>query len=193
MYYDVPMRAWGRIFACVAGISGCVEAIEPVPPHPEGCVIDSPTEEFAVTLIRSRTETHDGNTVTAIVDADMRGYSHVEIDVVMSSDGELVPGLVRKQSTIVLYGHGHRGVGMEVLNQVQWAEPNMLSPVGASGGFDEDGRPTVYRRALRMIEEGAIDVAPLVTHRYAGLEAVPAAFAGGHRDAEYVKGVALLT
>ena len=105
---------------------------------------------------------------------------------------EQVPGLVRKQSTILLYGHGHAGVGMEVLNQVQWAEPTMISPVGASGGFDEDGRPTVYREALRLIEEGVIDVAPLVTHLYGGFDEVPRAFAEGHRQPEYVKGVALL-
>ena len=51
----------------------------------------------------------------------------------------------------------------------------------------------MYRRALRMIEGGVIDVAPIVTHRYDGLTAVPDAFAGGHRESGYVKGVALLS
>ena len=99
---------------------------------------------------------------------------------------------MRKQATLLLYGHGHEGVGMEVLNQVQWAEPTFVSPIGASGGFDADGRPAVYRRSLEMIEAGTIDVAPLVTHRYTGLDSVPRAFAGDHGEPGYVKGVALL-
>ena len=137
-----------------------------------------PTGDDLVEEIALRTE---GRRVEMLIDASGSGPLFEDI-----------PGLVRKQSTILLYGHGHAGVGMEVLNQVQWAEPTLISPVGASGGFDADGRPAVYRRALRMIEEGRIDVSPLVTHRYDGLEAVPRAFAEGYREEGYVKGVALL-
>ena len=64
-----------------------------------------------------------------------------------------------------------------------------MTPTGASGGFDTDGRPAIYRQALRLLERRTIEVAPIVTHRYASLDAVPAAFAGGHRAAGYVKGV----
>ena len=46
-----------------------------------------------------------------------------------------IPGLIRKQGTLVLYGHGHGGIGMEALNQVQWREPTPVSPVGAIDAF----------------------------------------------------------
>lgn len=104
---------------------------------------------------------------------------------------DLMPGLARKQATILLYGHGHAGVDLSVLNQVQFLEPTLLSPVGASGGHDATGRPLTYQRALDYIESGRIDVAALITHRYRSLDAVASAFAGDHRQADYVKGVVL--
>jgi L-iditol 2-dehydrogenase len=174
---------WVQALRRVLGFEGRLFVSEPDANKRElaerfGAETIDPTADDLVREIAARTE---GRRVEMLIDASGSGPLFEE-----------VPGLVRKQSTILLYGHGHAGVGMEVLNQVQWAEPTMISPVGASGGFDQDGRPTVYRRALRMIEEGRIDVAPLVTHRYDGLAAVPQAFAGGHREAGYVKGVALL-
>jgi len=123
------------------------------------------------------------------------GGRKIELLIDASGSGplwELVPGLVRKQATIVMYGHGHGGVGMEVFNNVQFREPALVATVGASGGFDPDGKPQVYQRALRLIEAGKVDAATLVTHRYQGLDAVPKAFSGEHRRAGYVKGVALL-
>jgi L-iditol 2-dehydrogenase len=104
-----------------------------------------------------------------------------------------IPRVVRKQGTVLLYGHGHAGVDLSVLNGVQFLEPTLVSPVGASGGFEADGRPTTYVRALRLIESGRIDVASLITHRYPSLDAVPAAFAGDHRRPDYVKGVVTLS
>jgi L-iditol 2-dehydrogenase len=100
-----------------------------------------------------------------------------------------IPGVLRKQGTVLLYGHGHAGVDLSVLNNVQFLEPTLVSPVGASGGFLEDGRPATYRTALDLIESGRVEVAPIVTHRYTSLDEVPAAFAGAHRMADYVKGV----
>ena len=64
-----------------------------------------------------------------------------------------------------------------------------MSPVGASGGFDSDGRPTTYRRALALLETGTVQVTPLVSHRFRSLEDVPAAFAGADRNPDYIKGV----
>lgn len=100
-----------------------------------------------------------------------------------------LPRLVRKQATVLLYGHGHAGVDLSVLNALQFLEPTLLSPVGASGGFEADGRPSTYVRALGLIERGTIDVAPFITHRYAALDAVPRAFAGDYRAPDYIKGV----
>jgi L-iditol 2-dehydrogenase len=103
-----------------------------------------------------------------------------------------LPRLIRKQATVLLYGHGHDGVDASVLNLLQFMEPRIVSPAGASGGFEPDGRPSVYVSALRLIESGRIDVAPIITHRYRALDSVPDAFAGDHRLPDYVKGVVLL-
>jgi L-iditol 2-dehydrogenase len=105
---------------------------------------------------------------------------------------KIIPSLVRKQATILLYGHGHSGVDLGVLNRVQFLEPTFVSPAGASGGHGADGRPLTYAKALGLVERGTIDVASLITHRYSSLDAVPAAFAGDHRRPDYVKGVVLL-
>ncbi|HET8654337.1 MAG TPA: alcohol dehydrogenase catalytic domain-containing protein [Longimicrobiaceae bacterium] len=105
---------------------------------------------------------------------------------------EQIPALLRKQGTLLLYGHGHHGVDLSVLNGVQFLEPTLVAPAGASGGFEPDGRPSTYLRALRLVEGGRIDVASLITHRYRSLDAVPAAFAGDHRDPGYLKGVVVL-
>ncbi|MCP3917450.1 MAG: alcohol dehydrogenase catalytic domain-containing protein [bacterium] len=119
------------------------------------------------------------------------------IDLLIEASGSgaafaQIPGLIRRQATVVKYGIGHTGQGLELMNEVQWKEPTFLLPVGASSGFDPDGRPTNYRTALRLIEEKKVDVEPLVTHRYRGLEAVPGAFGGDHEQEGYVKGVALV-
>jgi L-iditol 2-dehydrogenase len=100
-----------------------------------------------------------------------------------------IPGILRKQGTVLLYGHGHAGVDLSVLNNVQFLEPTLVSPVGASGGFLEDGRPATYRRALDLIAGGRVQAAPIITHRYSSLDEVPAAFAGAHRAPDYVKGI----
>jgi threonine dehydrogenase-like Zn-dependent dehydrogenase len=105
---------------------------------------------------------------------------------------EVIPQLARKQATVVLYGHGHAGASLEALNGVQFLEPTLLAPTGASGGFLEDGRPATYEAALRFIERGRIDVASLITHRYTSLDDLPRAFGGDHRSPEYVKGVLTL-
>jgi L-iditol 2-dehydrogenase len=103
-----------------------------------------------------------------------------------------IHGLIRKQATVLLYGHGHSGVDLGVLNQIQFLEPTFVSPAGASGGHGADGRPLTYAHALRLIEGGTVAVAPLITHRYASLEGVPEAFGGDHRRPDYVKGVVVL-
>ena len=174
---------WVQVLRRVLDFQGDVVVSEPDPKKRQlaasfGAHTVDPMTEDLVAALAERTH---GRRAEMLVDASGSGPLFLQI-----------PGLVRKQSTLLLYGHGHAGVGMEALNQVQWAEPNLLSPVGASGGFDADGRPTIYRQALGLIESAAIDVSSLVTHRYAGLEAVPDAFGGGHREAGYVKGVALV-
>lgn len=103
-----------------------------------------------------------------------------------------IPGLIKKQATVLLYGHGHAGVDLSVLNNLMFREPTLITPVGASGGFESDGRPTVYLRALKIIERREIDVAPLITHRYTSLEAVQDALVKDIYSPVYIKGVVTL-
>jgi threonine dehydrogenase-like Zn-dependent dehydrogenase len=127
--------------------------------------------------------------------ADSTDGRRAELLIEATGSGVLfatIPTLVRKQATVLLYGHGHSGVDLGVMNHLQFLEPTLVSPAGASGGHSEDGRPITYRRALDMIENGSIDVASLVTHRYPSLESVPEAFAGDHRRPDYVKGVVVV-
>jgi L-iditol 2-dehydrogenase len=73
---------------------------------------------------------------------------------------------------------------------VQFLEPTLLSPVGASGGFDHDGRPLIYRRALQHMLEGRVRVSPIVTHR-CGFEGLPRVFDREYREPDFVKAVLL--
>ena len=100
-----------------------------------------------------------------------------------------IPGLIKKQATVLLYGHGHAGVDLSVLNNLMFREPTLVTPVGASGSFETDGRPSVYRRALNLIETRQVEVASLITHRYASLHAVQDALIRDIYTPEYVKGV----
>jgi L-iditol 2-dehydrogenase len=138
-----------------------------------------PAAGHVVDIVQEQTR---GRRVDYLIDAS--GSAKVFVDM---------PGLIRKQGTVLLYAHGQSGVDLGVLNTIQFKEPTLVSPVGASGGFDPDGRPTVYREALRLLESRRILVAPFITHRYRSLDAVPHAFAGAHRQPGYVKGVALLS
>jgi L-iditol 2-dehydrogenase len=103
-----------------------------------------------------------------------------------------IPGLIRKQATVLLYGHGHAGVDLSVLNNLMFREPNLITPVGASGGFEPDGRPSVYLRSLNLIEQRKIEVASLITHRYTSLDAVQDALIKDIYSSGYIKGVVTL-
>lgn len=103
-----------------------------------------------------------------------------------------IPGLIRKQASVLLYGHGHAGVDLSVLNNLMFREPTLVTPVGASGGFETDGRPSAYLRALNLIEQQQVDVAPFITHRYTSLESVQNALARDIHAPDYIKGVVTL-
>jgi len=103
-----------------------------------------------------------------------------------------IPGLIKKQATVLLYGHGHAGVDLSVLNNLMFREPTLVTPVGASGGFEADGRPSAYLRALNLIESRQIEVAPFITHRYNSLAAVHNALGRDIHQPAYIKGVVTL-
>jgi threonine dehydrogenase-like Zn-dependent dehydrogenase len=102
---------------------------------------------------------------------------------------EQIPALLRKQGTILLYGHGHKGRDIGLWNNVLYLEPTLVGAVGASGGFDPDGRPTTYRRALDLVSSGKIKVHDFVTHRYYALQEIHRAFEQDFDQPEYIKGL----
>ena len=123
------------------------------------------------------------------------GGKGVEYLIEASGSGEVfrsMPGLIRKQATVLLYGHGHAGTDLSVLSSILFKEPVLVSSVGASGGFEKDGRPAVYTRALSLIEEGRIDIAPLITHRYTTFADVEQALSTDIHAGDYIKGVVVL-
>ncbi|KAB8319824.1 zinc-binding dehydrogenase [Tolypothrix campylonemoides VB511288] len=103
-----------------------------------------------------------------------------------------MPVLIRRQATVLLYGLGHAGVDLSVLNNLQFMEPTLVVALGASGGFRSDGRPCTYDRALGLLAAKQIDVTSWITHRYQSLEAVPQAFISDHLEPDYIKGVVVL-
>lgn len=124
--------------------------------------------------------------------SEKTGGRGVEYLIEASGAGRVIasmPGLIRKQATVLLYGHGHAGVDLSVLNNLMFREPTLVTPVGASGGFEPDGRPSAYARALGLIEKHTINVAPIITHRYRSLEAVQGALEKDMRLPNYLKGV----
>jgi L-iditol 2-dehydrogenase len=123
------------------------------------------------------------------------GGKGVEYLIEASGAGEVfnsIPGLVCKQATVLLYGHGHAGTDLSVLNNILFREPVLVSSVGASGGFEADGRPSVYARALDLIEHQQINVSAFITHEYAALDDVQTALSHDMHTSDYVKGVVVL-
>ena len=126
---------------------------------------------------------------------DHTGGKGVDFLIEASGAGQVlafIPGLIKKQATVLLYGHGHAGVDLSVLNNLMFREPILITPVGASGGFDQDGRPSVYRRSLNLIEQRQIEVTSLITHRYTSLDAVQDALIKDIYAPGYIKGVVTL-
>lgn len=105
---------------------------------------------------------------------------------------EQLPSLIRKQATLLLYGHGYSGRDISVLSGLFFVEPSLVIPTGGSGGFDPDGRPTTYRRARELVNSRTIQVAPFITHRYQTLGEIHQAFEHDFQLEDYIKGVLTL-
>lgn len=135
----------------------------------------------AADLVEVVAERTDGRRAEVVIDASGAGQVFA-----------LIPSVLRKQGTVLLYGHGHGGVDLSALNSVQFLEPTLVSPVGASGGFDVDGRPTTYTRALGLIERGTVQVRSIITNQYRELESVSQALTADYYQPDYVKGVVRL-
>jgi len=123
------------------------------------------------------------------------GGKGVEYLIEASGAGEVfnsIPGLICKQATVLLYGHGHAGTDLSVLNNILFREPVLVSSVGASGGFEADGRPSAYARALDLIQTERVNISPLITHEYSSLDDVQTALSHDMHTSDYVKGVVVL-
>lgn len=163
----------------------------------EGLLIVSDPHEHKRALAKNFGANESINAGGDVVEAmrDYTGGKGVEYLIEASGSGKVfrsIPGLICKQATVLLYGHGHSGADVNVLSNILFKEPVVVSPVGASGGFEADGRPSVYTRALSLIEQGEIDVQPLITHRYDSLADVEKALASEIHSEDYVKGVVVL-
>lgn len=187
-----------NILVCGAGPAGLlwVQYLRNVLGFDGTLLVTEPSAAKRALAERFGAETIDP-TAADPVDAVLAGTCGRRVELLVEATGSgavlaAIAPLVRKQATVVLYGHGHAGVDVSVLSQLQFREPVLLSPVGASGGHESDGRPSTYVRALRLIEQGRVDVAPLLTHRYGSLDRVPGAFADDYAAPDYIKGVVTL-
>jgi L-iditol 2-dehydrogenase len=82
-------------------------------------------------------------------------------------------------------------VDLGVMNSIQFLEPTIICPGGASGALDQHGKPVTPAKALDLLSTGLIDVSRFITNQYASLEAVPQAFTQDRFDKGYIKGVAV--
>ncbi len=102
---------------------------------------------------------------------------------------EDIPRILCKQGTLLIYGAGHKGRDFGLIDPILFIEPTVAIAVGASGGFEPDGRPTTYRRALEFVRSGKVQVSPFITHRYDALEKIHTAFERDFEREDYIKGV----
>ena len=142
-------------------------------------------EQFGGTVL----ETTGEDLVREVI--ERTGGEKIHYLVEATGSGEVfqaLPAMLRKQGTLVLYGHGHEGADMALLNYLQFLEPTLVSPVGASGGFDADRRSLTYRNSMRHITGGRIQVAPIVTDT-CDLNTLPRVFSSDSRRPDFIKAV----
>ena len=195
---DFPDRRVGTVLICGAGPAGLlfIQYLRRVLKY-DGLLLVSAPSEWKRTLAKGfgADDVLDANDPDlATVVSEKTSGRGIEYLIEASGAGRVIaslPGLIRKQATVLLYGHGHAGVDLSVLNNVMFREPTLVTPVGASGGFEPDGRPSVYARALQLIEEGAIEVASIISHRYRSLDAVQSALEKDMHSPDYLKGVVM--
>jgi len=193
---DSPERRVRTVLICGAGPAGLLftQYLRRVLGYDGQLLVSAPSEwkrKFAKDFGADDVLDSKDQDLANVINEKTRGRG-VEYLIEASGAGRVIasmPGFIRKQATVLLYGHGHAGVDLSVLNNVMFREPTLVTPVGASGGFQSDGRPSVYARALSLIEEHKIDVAPLITHRYRSLDAVQGALEKDMRSPNYLKGV----
>jgi L-iditol 2-dehydrogenase len=101
---------------------------------------------------------------------------------------DLIHLVLRHQSTFLFYGSGHAGRDVGCMVPFQFMEINIVTTCGASGGFEADGTPVVYRRSMEYLRAGLIDAESLVSHRYGELSELQQAFSVDATSHEFIKG-----
>lgn len=101
---------------------------------------------------------------------------------------DLPPLILRHQATFLFYGSGHSGRDVGCLVPFQFMESNIVTSCGASGGFEADGTPVVYRRSMEYVRDGLINTEPLLTHQYAHLADLQKAFEVDALSDDFIKG-----
>lgn len=185
----------GNILICGAGPAGLLflQYLRTVKQF-DGLILVADLRERNLGLVEEFGGTPVNVTRQHLIDAIMEHTKGERVHYLIEACGSAhvfrqVPGVLRKQGTILIYGGGHRGLDFSILDPVLFLEPTLVASVGASGGFDPDGRPTTYRRALELVSSGKIRVSPFVTHRYNGLEKIHNAFEQDFLRGDYIKGV----
>jgi len=128
------------------------------------------------------------------IDSEIRKRTHGElIHFMIEASGagpvfDLIPLVLRNQATFLFYGSGHTGRDVGCLVPFQVGELHMVTCGGASGGFDPDGTPEVYRRSMEYVRDGLIDAECLLSHRYSHLSELQKAFQVDSLKEDFIKG-----
>jgi len=184
------------VLICGAGPAGLLftQYLRAVLGYEGALIVTDPNERKRVLARRFGATDAIDATDTDLVEVvrEYTGGKGVEYLIEASGSGVIfasIPGLIRKQATVLMYGHGHSGNDLSLLNNIFFKEPALVAAVGASGGFGVDGRPSIYGRSLKLIEQKKISVEPLITHKYTTLTDVETALASDMHSRDYVKGV----
>jgi L-iditol 2-dehydrogenase len=100
-----------------------------------------------------------------------------------------ISSVIRRQSTVLLYGAGHSGRDVGCLTPLQVSEINLVTCCGASGALDADGTPTIYHRSMEYVRDGKVDTESLLTHRYTELSQLQGAFSEDVQRDDFIKGI----
>jgi threonine dehydrogenase-like Zn-dependent dehydrogenase len=196
---DAPDSRVRCVLICGAGPAGLLftQYLRSVIGYTGSLIVSDPNEikrRLAKTLGADETIDPVDSDIVELV-RDYTGGKGVQYLIEASGSGKifgLMPGLVCKQATVLLYGHGHVGNDLSLLNNVLFKEPTLVASVGASGGFEHDGRPSVYTNALNLIEQGKIRVEPLITNQYGSFDDIERALTTDMNSSDYIKGVVAL-
>jgi threonine dehydrogenase-like Zn-dependent dehydrogenase len=127
--------------------------------------------------------------------AEIEKCTHGErVDYLIEASGsgsvfDWIPSLIRRQGTVLLYGAGHSGKDLNCLTPFQVLELNVVTSAGASGQFEQDRGPEIYRRSMEHIWNGTVDAEALLSHQYTELEQLQAAFREDSARDDFIKGM----